>query len=56
LTIGASAKLWKAIVKGPAANNTSNLVLASGTKSWNLANATEMKNYFYSIVLLEKLG
>ncbi|MDR2440301.1 MAG: hypothetical protein LBE12_13155, partial [Planctomycetaceae bacterium] len=45
LTIGANAKLWKALAKGPAVNNISNLVLASGTKSWNLSNATEKADF-----------
>jgi hypothetical protein len=45
LTIGANAKLWKAMVKGPSTTDTSNLVLASGTKSWNLANPTEKAEF-----------
>jgi hypothetical protein len=45
LTIGSNAKIWKSAKKGPTRNNTSNLVINSGSKSWNFSNSTEKNNF-----------
>jgi hypothetical protein len=45
LSIDANAKIWKSTTKGPSATDTSNLVLSSGKKSWNLSDALQKSDF-----------